>query len=416
MERWPSYELKAGGGGVSELERLAQAAASAVEPEELVRLAVELVRIPSYYPGPGEAPVVDYLAGYLRARGFQVRVQEVTPGRPNLIADLGEGPGGLILEGHADVVTPGDEAAWRYPPFGGVLEGGRLYGRGAADMKGGLAAAIVASLAVRRVWGTPPRRLRLAVLADEEGMMAGVKAFVRAGHARGFRGAVVCEPEENEICLWQKGAMRVRMRFQGRMAHGAMPYAGANPIPAAALAAVRVAEMERRLQAALRHEQLGLPYLTPTVLQASAGEGQLNVIPPQAVLALDVRTVPGLEHGWLRRELEQAMAEALQACPGVSGELEVIEDRPATEIPPQAAVVRAAERALRLLGLPVRYGAVPGATDGTFLWAWEQLPIVTLGPGGRTVPHQADEFVEIDQVVQAARIYAALAVLMLGEP
>lgn len=96
--------------------------------------------------------------------------------------------------------------------------------------------------------------------------------------------------------------------------------------------------------------------------------------------------------------------------------LEVFEDRPATETPGDARIVRAVEEALALLGLPVQYGGVPGATDGTFLWAWARLPIVTIGPGGRTVPHQADEYVELEELIAAARLYAATSVLFLTDP
>lgn len=115
-------------------------AAEAVDEKEVVELLRALVRIPSHYPGPGEEGVVALLEEYLRERGFRPFQQEAALGRPNLVADLGEGEGGLIVEGHTDVVTPGPENLWRYPPYEGVVEGGRLYGRGACDMKGGLAA------------------------------------------------------------------------------------------------------------------------------------------------------------------------------------------------------------------------------------------------------------------------------------
>ena len=93
-------------------------AAEAVDPAEVVDLLRALVRIPSHYPGPGEVGVVAFLEAYLVERGFKPLRQEAAPGRPNLVADLGEGEGGLILEGHTDVVTPGNEGLWRYPPYG----------------------------------------------------------------------------------------------------------------------------------------------------------------------------------------------------------------------------------------------------------------------------------------------------------
>jgi len=396
--------------------QLALRAAELVDGDEVVRLTRALVRLPSHVPGPGEGEVVAYLRGYLEERGFRVALQEVSPGRLNLIADLGEGPEGLILEGHTDVVTPGDPAAWSRPPFSAERVDGRIYGRGTADMKGGLAAAIVAAQAVSEALGTPKRTLRLAILVDEEGMMTGAKAFVAAGHARGFAGAIICEPEENEVCLWQRGALRVRVTFRGKMAHGAMPYAGINPIPAAARFVVAAGEVQTRLQSAGAHPHLGLPYVTPTVAQASAGDGQMNVIPERAVVALDVRTIPGLPHDRVREALEAALREALRAAPGVEADLEIVDDRPATETPRDAEVVSACTRALALLGEPVRFGGVPGATDGTILWDRAGVPIVTIGPGERTIPHQANEYVEERALVASARIYAAASVLMLERP
>ncbi|MGI8746740.1 MAG: M20 family metallopeptidase [Deinococcus sp.] len=391
---------------------LACRAAAAVDPQTLTDLARALVRLDTQAPLPGEGAAADYLEGYLRERGFRVTRQEVAPGRPNLIADLGSGDGGLILEGHTDVVSVGDPAAWRVPPFEGRIEAGVLHGRGSADMKGGLAAAIVAAQAVGQVLPRPRRSLRLAILCDEEGLMLGVKAFVRAGYAQGFAGAIVCEPEENELCLVQKGAMRVWVTFRGRMAHGAMPYAGTNPIPAAAAFVAGLA----RLQEEQRHHQhplLGEVYITPTVVEAGAGEGQNNVIPEGCRVGLDVRTVPGVDHAGLGGQLEEHLRATLSGFPGISGALDVYEDRPATETPPGAEVVRAAVGALELLGMPLRFGGVPGATDGTFLMAWGGVPILTVGPGDRSIPHQRDEHVSVGAMIDAARLYAATAVLFL---
>ncbi len=380
-------------------------AAEAVDEKEVVGLLKALVRIPSHCPGPCEEGVVGFLEAYLKEQGLKPFRQAVAPGRPNLVADLGEGEGGLILEGHTDVVTPGDPARWRYPPYEGVVEGGRLYGRGACDMKGGLAALVGGLLGVKRALGPLKRPLRLAALADEEGMMLGVKAFLQGGLAQGFRGAVVAEPEAMEVCLWQKGALRLRLLFPGRMAHGAMPYAGDNPIPKAARFVLELQALEAGLQRAHPHPYLGPPYLTPTRFQASAGEGQLNVIPERAELDLDVRTVPGLDHEGLLQGLRGL-------APGV--QLQVLEERPPVATPEEDPLVQATREALGLLGLPFRLGGVPGATDGTFLQAWGGIPVVVLGPGERTLPHQVDEWVDLGEVVQAARVYAALAVLYLS--
>lgn len=404
----------------SSLEECAQRAAASVDAEDVVALARRLVRIPSVVrPGGGEAAVAGFLAEELERRGFAVSWQEVSSGRPNVIADwdAGEEGFGLILEGHTDVVTEGDPAAWSCDPFGGEVRSGRLYGRGACDMKGGLAAAVAAVDAVRRTTRGLRGRVRLAALVDEEGMMAGVKAFLRAGYAQGFHGAIVCEPEENEVCLVQKGALRVLATFRGRQAHGAMPYAGANPIPAAARFVLSLRDLQETEQRRCGpHPQLGLPWVTPTTVRAPAhGDAQFNVMAGEAQITVDLRTVPGQDHGALREALQRTASCAAQGEDGVEATTELVEDRPWTQTPPDAAVVRAVERAVELVtGRPPRYGGVPGATDGTFLCAWAGLPVVVIGPGKREVPHQVDEYVEVAELVEAARIYAAAVVYALG--
>jgi succinyl-diaminopimelate desuccinylase len=406
------------------LDALAAAAVAAVDADAVVSLARDLVRIPSVYrpevAGADETAVASFLAEHLRGLGLAVTVEEAAPGRPNVTADwVFERPGrGLILEGHTDVVTEGDPAAWTDPPFAGVLRDDRLYGRGAADMKGGLAAAACALDAARRACPALAGRVRLAAVADEEAMMLGIKAFIRAGRAEGYDGAIVCEPEENEICLHQKGAIRLLATFRGRMAHGAMPYAGANPIPAAARFVEALVEQERREQARRgAHRFLGRPHITPTTIRAPAqGTPQFNVMAGEAQVTVDVRTIPGQDHAALVEALREAAASAAGPDARVSAAVELVEDRPWTETPADAPVVRAVERAVRTaLGREPTYGGVPGTTDGTFLHAWAGLPVVTIGPGNRHIPHQADEHVEIAQLIAAAHLYAAAIVYFLGQ-
>ncbi len=408
---------------MTDLETTIGAVLAAVDGAYCIDLARRLVRIPSVYrpddPSANESAVAALVAAELRALGLDVHVEEAAPGRPNVIGDwTGQGAGPLlILEGHSDVVTEGDPAAWSVPPFGGVVTDGRLYGRGAADMKGGVAAAIAAVRAIRDAGAALPGRLRVAVVADEEGMMLGIKSFIRNGWAKDACGAIICEPEANDICLVQKGALRAIARFRGKMAHGAMPKSGLNPIPAAAAFVQMLKTLERRY--VMRHgtdRLLGEPTVTPTVLQA--GElAQLNVIQAEAVVGVDLRTIPGQDHAEIRSDLSEVVAAAAADLPGCRGELEVIEERPWTETARDAAIVRAIERACRRVqGRPPRHRGVPGATDGTFLHAWGGVPIVTIGPGDVSIPHQVDEFVRVADLIEAARIFAAAAGYCLGSP
>jgi succinyl-diaminopimelate desuccinylase len=403
------------------LETAVDAVVAAVDEPYLIDLARRLVRTPSVFrpedPLANETAAASLVADELRRLGLEVHCEEAAPGRPNVIGDWrGRGAGPLlILEGHSDVVTEGDASTWSVPPFGGVVADGCLFGRGAADMKGGVAAAIAAVRAIRDAGVELPGRIRIAVVADEEGMMLGIKSFIRNGWAEGARGAIICEPEANNICLVQKGALRALARFRGKMAHGAMPKSGVNPIPAAAAFVARMQTLEERYVARHgSHPLLGEPSVTPTVLAAGT-VAQLNVMHDQALVGLDIRTIPGQADAEIRRDLAAAVDAAVAALPGCSGDLEVIEERPWTETPRDAPIVTAVERACRRVqARSPRYRGVPGATDGTFLHAWAHIPIVTIGPGDVTIPHQVDEFIRVTDLVEACRIFAVAACYVLG--
>jgi succinyl-diaminopimelate desuccinylase len=382
-----------------------------IDAAALVAFAQALVRVPSVNrlsDGLGEGPAAALVAEQMRSFGWKPLVEESAPERPNVVAVVDGGLPGptLMFEGHTDVVTEGDRAAWSHDPFGGEIVGGRLYGRGAADMKGGLAAMLFAAAALAAE-GPFPGRLLLAALADEEGLMLGVKDFVARGHAAGVAAAVVCEPEGGEVCVAQKGALRLGVEARGRMAHGAMPDQGLNPIPPLAAFAAACRRLEADLQASAgRHELLGLPYITPTVIRAGSAD-QLNVIPDQAWLGLDVRTTPAVDHERLVLHLRAAAGEGLT--------LSVIEDRPATETPADHPVVQAVvEGHRRVHGTAPQLGGVPGATDGTILSRDAGLPIVTYGPGGKWIAHQADEYVEVEELLQAAEVYLEAARLFFN--
>ena len=385
-----------------------------VDADRLIAFARALVRIPSCNQpeaGRSESAAAALVAEEMRGLGWAPLLEEAAPGRPNVLAVVEGGLAGptLMLEGHTDVVTEGDPATWSRDPFGAEVVNGRLYGRGAADMKGGVAAMVYAGAALARA-GRFPGRLLLAALADEEGMMLGVKDFVRRGHAAGVTAAIVCEPQGGEVCIAQKGAIRVRVDSLGVMAHGAMPDHGRNPIPALAELVGRCRKLESAIQLeAGEHPLLGRPYITPTLLQAGSAH-QLNVMPASAYLGLDIRTTPAVDHAELLDRLSAACTDRLT---GLS--LAVIDDRPTTQTPADHPVVRALVDAHRHVHdeTPL-LGGVPGTTDGTILWRDASVPVVVYGPGDKWIAHQVDEYVDLDDLVSAAEVYAEAARLFLS--
>ena len=392
-----------------------------IDADALVEFTRELVRIPSVYDparGLSEEPAAERVAEQMRAFGWTPSFETVAPGRPNVIATIEGDRAGrtLLFEGHTDVVTEGDSATWSVDPFGAELRDGRIWGRGAADMKAGVAAMLFATDAVVRRCakrGAFPGRIVLAALVDEEGMMAGAKHFVAAGHTVGVDGAICCEPEAGEICHVAKGALRLGIGLTGVMAHGAMPFQGRNPIRAIGVVLQALAGLEAEVQAEHgEHEHLGRPWITPTVLRA--GEPvQMNVMPAAADLWVDVRTVPAVDHAALVAVVEDRVAGACGPL-GIAHTVEVIDDRPAVAVPEDDPLVRALWDAhAAVASSPPRLGGVPGATDGTVLTSRGGIPSVVYGPGGKWIAHQADEFVEVADLVEHANVYAAAALRFL---
>ncbi|MDQ6657655.1 MAG: M20/M25/M40 family metallo-hydrolase [Actinomycetota bacterium] len=319
-----------------------------------------------------------------------------------------------MFEGHSDVVTEGDPAAWSFDPFSGDIVDGRLLGRGSADMKAGVAAMIHAARAVQQQGFDG--RIIVGVLVDEEELMLGATAFAGSElAASGIDGVIVCEPEGGEICAVAKGAMRVRVDLEGAMAHGAMPLRGRNPIPAIGQLLMGLRELGEQLAAGLgSHPTLGDLYLTPTVLLAGTAE-QVNVIPSTASVLIDVRTIPGAGHPGILHLITR-LAEQIAAEAGLGSTVTMLVDRPVIDTPTDAAVVRALAAAHRdVTGDEPVFGGVPGTTDGTILSRDAGLRTVVYGPGGKWIAHQADEFVDVSDIDTAVRVYAAAAQHFLAE-
>ncbi len=413
---------------------------SAVDNKELFKLTADLVRINSVWDpvaGTSEQAAAEHVAHWARKKGFEVQVDQVAPERPNVIVNWTGGRGNrkLMFEGHTDVVTPGDVKAWKYDPFGAEIVAGRMYGRGTNDTKGNLAAMLIAMDTIRKSGLQLSGSIVGGVLCDEEDQMLGVQDFIKRGHADDVTGAIICEPQDGMICTSQKGAIRASYSLSGRMSHGAMPLAGLNTAPAMAELIKGLHRLESEAVKSLgKDEYLGWPSFTPTVMQAPAGgAAQLNVMPGDARVLVDVRTITGQSHDKIKKDLEslaqnvrqsvedhyQSYDQTLQLDRDRELRVEVafLTDRPCTYTDPQDPVVQAADWGSRqVMRTDPVYAGVPGATDGTYLWAWKQIPIVTMGAGDREVPHQVDEWVDLDQLAQTAEIYALAALHYLYPP
>jgi succinyl-diaminopimelate desuccinylase len=395
-----------------------------IDPDQVVAWTQELVRIPSVYrphTNEGEEQAATWVRARFEEMGLETYWEVVAPTRPNVIGLLRgiDGHKTLMFEGHTDVVTEGDSDAWTHGgPFSAKIIDGRIYGRGANDMKGGLVAAICATQAILQSGVRLKGDILIGALVDEEGLMLGVKHFVEQGWTEQVDAAIICEPEENHLCIAQKGVMWATITCTGIMSHGAMPLTGVNPIYPMATLLAKLRELEAAEVARLgAHEFLGQPSITPTILASPVhGEAQNNVMPAQAQLTLDCRLIPGQTPEDLEAKI-RGLFDRVKATENaqVQFEFEMIEARAPTFIDQDAEVVQVLAAAYQdITGKEPIYGGVPGTTDGTILFSRANVPIVTCGPGDIHIPHHIDEWLSIEELIEATRTYAVAALRFLG--
>ena len=394
-----------------------------IDDKQLIAWVQELTRIPSVWRperGEGEEAAARWVEERCRAMGLKTHFEVVEPGRPNVIAlhRMGDGPT-LMFEGHTDVVTEGDLAAWSDPPFSATIRDGRIYGRGANDMKAGVVCALLATKAIVESGVNLNGTILLGMVCDEEGRMIGIKDFVERGWADQVDAAIVCEPEENHLCTCQKGVMWLHVVIHGEMAHGAMPLSGVNSAYPMArfLTAVEQIEAEE-IATHGHHEHLGQPSITPTILASpvrNQGEPQNNVMPGATEVMLDCRLIPGQNPEALAEQVKARLQQVADRNPRLRFTFDVLEIRHPTETDPNHPVITTLASAYEdLTGNAPIYGGVPGSTDGTILNARKGIPIVTCGPGDIYIPHHIDEWVSIDEIKVAVRMYVLAAMRYLG--
>lgn len=388
---------------------------SFIDKEELIVLTQDLVKIDSVIrpeTGNTEAKVVAFISDWIR-RELKVEplVEQVVPGRENIIVTIDSGKTGpcLMFEGHTDVVSEGNKDLWQHDPFGGEIQDGKIYGRGSCDMKAGLAVNLLTVKAMMKSKVDFKGKMRLGIVCDEEDMMLGIQDYIKRGHADDVDACLVSEPEENQLCISMKGALRAIVSVKGKMAHGAMPLTGINTSVRMARIILAVEAFETSEKKRLgKDEFLGWPSLTFTVVQTPPpGEPiQLNVMPSESIAYLDIRTIPGQNHGQIKIQLQDILNSLAKDDPDFKANIEFTADKPVVKMEKEEPIVKIAAGAYQdITGKKPVYNGVPGATDGTFLRDLKGIPCLVNGPGPRHIPHQTDEYVEIEELFEALQIY-----------
>ncbi len=364
---------------------------------DVVSLTRALVAFDTINPPGQEEACALYLKDLLDKAGFTTELIPMGPGRANLVAHLGRTDQCLCFTGHMDTVPLGARP-WSTDPHGGEIVDGRLYGRGTTDMKGGIAAFVVACLEeaerIRESGG-----VRLVITAGEETGGDGAVVIAESGKLGTASALVVAEPTSNVAYVGHKGAYWLKVRTSGITAHGSMPERGVNAIGKAARVVERLMAYDFGNQP---HPELGAATLNVGTIH---GGLNVNSVPDRAEIGVDIRTIPGLDHEDLRASLADWLGE--------DADIEPFVDLPALWGDPDHPWLRQAIGcACSITGHQPASGEPRTATyftDASILTpAFGGIPTVVLGPGEPGLAHQTDEYCRVDRLNEAVEIYRAL--------
>ena len=380
-----------------------------VDRDRVVELTRLLVSVDTRNPPGNEGPIEDTVREALeRWHPRWTRVEPV-PGRLSLVAEIPRGDGGntadgsrpcLIVNGHLDVV-PVNESAWSTDPFDPQVSDGRLYGRGTADMKGGIAAAICALDTLERAGVEPGCDIVFHLVADEErGGTLGTKALLDGGLIRGDA-CLIPEPTGMQLCVAERGLMQALIEVEGRPGHGSRPRDGVSAIEHAAklVLALHAADFGGE-----EHPLLGQPTANVGTI---AGGSTFNTVAETCVIGLDRRILPGATQETTEKEIRRLIEAA--GVEGLRYRLDVDTFGEASEMPHDDPWVRVVGDAVaRAVGSRPETIGMSFTTDARFVRNQAGIPAVVCGPGAVEQAHGNDEFVTVERLVDATAAYAEL--------
>jgi acetylornithine deacetylase len=369
-----------------------------------IKLARDLVRIDSRNPtltrnGPGELVVARALGATLESWGLRVDMHEAASGRPNVIARTGRAASGrsLLLNGHLDVV---DVDGMTHEPFGGEERNGRLYGRGASDMKGGVAAMCAA--AARAAANGVEGEVIVSAVVDEEHTSIGTRDLIR----RGVRAdaAIVAEPTALAIMPAHKGFAWIEVDVHGRAAHGSRYELGIDAILEAGVLLGELERIERDELPARLHPLLGRASLHVSTIEGGSG---WSTYPDRCVIRIERRTLPAEPPEKPLEEVKAAIARARDRRESLNAEARLVFLQAPSDVPPNAPIVRALERALTERGEQIRIAGMTAWTDAALLNE-AGIPAICFGPGDISLAHAAEEWIDTDEIERATDVLETL--------
>ena len=378
--------------------------ATFINEEETVDLLKRMIQLKTVN-GPGdEKPLAEFLAKEMASFGMEVEVIDLGNNRANVTGVL-KGTGeqkALLLNGHIDTVPPGD-VEWDHGPYSGDVVDGKIYGRGSADMKGGIAGMIMAAKAIKQAGVELKGNLIISGVAGEEIDSIGAFDFLNKGGLKDVGAIVIGEPSDCGIYVAEKGALWLEITTYGQTAHGAFPHNGKNAI------IYMNALMNKLLQYKFLYEEnqlLGSPTMNIATIN---GGVKTNVVPDKCTTTVDMRTVPSMNHDDIIKDFEGMIEELKDEIDGFEADIKITNNRPAVETAVDHPFVKMAQEVVKEeFEKNVEAKGVNFYTDAAVFLPATGLPAVIYGPGRSDMAHQPNENISIDSLMEATQFYAAL--------
>ncbi|MEJ9230785.1 M20 family metallopeptidase [Peribacillus butanolivorans] len=377
-----------------------------IDESKSVRFLQSLIQVNSVNPQGNEKRVAEVIQTYLKSSNLQVELDDLGNDRANLFVtypNVKPDDRYLVYSGHFDTVPTG-KVEWEHDPFSGKLIDNKVFGRGATDMKSGVAAMVLALECIERAGVQLNGKLQFVGTAGEEVDGYGAKKVVEKGQIDKATALVVSEPSENELYTSHKGCLWLEIITYGKTAHGSMPDQGINAITAMNELMNRLYTYEFEYSP---HPLLGYPTINIGTIE---GGVKTNVVPDQCNLTLDIRTVPGQDNDSILHDIENMIKEISEKSQSTY-QIKVINRMDSVSTNEFDDFVKlAVQSGKNHVNLDLRPSGVNYYTDASVYWPHLRIPTIIIGPGNPRLAHQPDEYVEIDKFLESIRYFIALAI------
>lgn len=372
-----------------------------MDKEKKISILQDIIKIQSV--NDNEEFVAKYFQNLLKEHDIESELVEYSPGRSSLVATIKKGEGKVLgISGHLDVVAAGDESQWKFPPYDAHIDGDKMYGRGTTDMKAGTTALVLALIEMKEEDTSFDGTIKLLLTVGEEVGELGARQLTEMGYADDLDALLIAEPSPSMIVYTHKGSINYTVTAHGKAAHSSMPEQGINAINDLNQFILRINQEMDKVSESHENDVLGKFIHNITLID---GGTQVNSIPETAKIQGNIRSIPEFSNDETIELLEKVISEINEE---IDGKLELSVDfnkYPVSSNPESELIQRIQEQFDEELPL----GGISATTDAAeFTRSDNEFDVVILGPGVPTLPHQVNEYVEIDNYLEFIDLYKKL--------